>query len=340
LVVGTRESKIEEISEEKLTNALIKLLKDKSPTLCTLTGHGEKSFDSGEPDGFQVVKKALTDQSYEVKDLNLLQEGKIPEMCDALAIIGPTKGYSEEEAKHIQTYLAAGGRAVVALDVDLKGGEYAPQIHALLKRWYIEPGANLIIDPISKQFGAEPTAALVMNYSRDHAISRGFQENSLIPLARTLSLMPDAPAELHVQWLAQTTPRTFVITDFQQLAKGEVRIDPAKVKSGPFNVAVTLEGKLKDAKATRNTRLVVFAASTFATNNAARFGGNLDFFMNSVSWIMEDESMISIRAKEEGPGKVELSQKTGTFVFFLTVIILPLFTAVSGLVIWLVRRRM
>jgi hypothetical protein len=55
---------------------------------------------------------------------------------------------------------------------------------------------------------------------------------------------------------------------------------------------------------------------------------------------MEDESLIAIRAKEEGPGKVELSQKSGTFIFLLTVILIPLAVAVSGLVIWIVRRRL
>ena len=55
---------------------------------------------------------------------------------------------------------------------------------------------------------------------------------------------------------------------------------------------------------------------------------------------MEDESLISIRAKEEGPGKVELSQKSGAFIFLLTVIVVPLLIAVAGLVIWIFRRRL
>ena len=109
---------------------------------------------------------------------------------------------------------------------------------------------------------------------------------------------------------------------------------------GPLNAAIAIEGKVKDSKAARNTRMVVFGSSNFATNNFARYAGNLDFMMNAVSWVMEDESLISIRAKEEGPGKIELSQKSGTFIFLLTVIVIPLLIAAAGLGIWIVRRRL
>jgi ABC-type uncharacterized transport system involved in gliding motility auxiliary subunit len=97
---------------------------------------------------------------------------------------------------------------------------------------------------------------------------------------------------------------------------------------------------LKDSKATRNTRLVVFGSSLFAVNGLVNRGGNLDFFLNSVSWIMEDESLISIRTKEEAPSRVELSARQSGFVFILTVILIPLLIAVAGIVIWVLRKRL
>jgi ABC-type uncharacterized transport system involved in gliding motility auxiliary subunit len=55
---------------------------------------------------------------------------------------------------------------------------------------------------------------------------------------------------------------------------------------------------------------------------------------------MEDESMISIRSNEQGPGRVELSQKQGAVIFLVTVIVIPLLTAIAGIVIWVLRRRL
>jgi len=340
LTVGTKENKIEDVTEEKLTNSLIKLLKEKTTTLCTVTGHGEKNFSSQEADGYQAVKKALSDQSYEVKELNLVQEGKIPDSCNGVAIIGPTKAFFDPEIKVIRSYLENGGRAVVAIDLNIRGAEYSPELLPVLESWHVKPENGLVVDPVSRMLGVDSSVAILASFSRENAITKDFQGNCFFPFTRSFQIIPSAPPSLHVQWIGQTTPKSWAVMDLKQLAKGEVRFVAGKDKSGPLNAAIAVEGKQKDSKAPRNTRLVVFGTSAFATNNFSRYGGNLDFFLNSVSWVMEDESLISIRTKEEAPGKVELSQKSGTFIFLLTVVVIPLIIAVGGLVIWIFRRRM
>jgi ABC-type uncharacterized transport system involved in gliding motility auxiliary subunit len=340
LEVGARENRIEDPTEEKLTNSLIKLLKEKTTTLCAVTGHGEKNFSSQESDGYEAVKKLLTEQAYEVKELNIVQEGKIPETCDGIAIIGPTKAFFEAETKAIRHYLEDGGRAVVAVDMNLKGAEFAPELLPLLEEWHVKANSDLVVDPLSRMLGVDASVAILASFSKDQAITKEFQGNCFFPFTRSLAILPSAPPSLHVQWIAQTTPKSWSVADLKQLTKGEVRFTEGKDKQGPLDAAIAVEGKQKDSKSTKNTRLVVFGTSFFATNNFSRYGGNLDFFLNSVAWVVEDESLISIRAKEEAPGKVELSQKSGAFIFMLTVIVVPLLIAVGGLVIWIFRRRM
>ena len=340
LLVGPRETKVEEPTEEKITNSLIKLLKDKVPTLCAVTGHGEKNFNSQDAEGYSVVKKALSDQAYDVKDLNIIQEAKIPVTCDVIAIIGPTKAFFQPEIKAIKDYLDQGGRAIIAVDLNLKQGEYAPEINALLHDWYIKPQVALIVDPLSRMLGVDSSVAILASFSKENAISKDFQINCAFPFSRPLEILKGVPAGLKVQWIAQTTPKSWGVTDLSQLAKGQVAFNQGKDIAGPLTTTIAVEGKQKDSKATKNTRLVVFSTSQFATNNYSRFMGNLDFFLNSVSWTMEDESLISIRSKEDTAGKIELSQKTGVFVFLLTVLIIPILIAATGIGIWAVRRRL
>lgn len=340
LAVGPKESKVEDVNEEKITNALLKLLKDKTTTLCTVTGHGEKSFTSHEAEGYEAVRKALTEQAYEVKDLNILQEGKVPETCDGIAIIGPTKAFFEPEVKVIKAYLENGGRAIVAIDLNLKGTEYSPELLSILAGWNVKSSEALIVDPLSRMLGVDSSVAVLASFSRDHAITKDFQGNCFFPFSRPLDIIPGAPASFSVKWIGQTTPKSWAVSDLKQVAKGEVHLNPNADKQGPLTVALAVEGKQKDSKATKNTRMVVYGTSYFATNNFSRYGVNLDFFLNGVSWVMEDESLISIRAKEEGPGKVELTEKSGKFIFLLTVILIPLLIAVGGLVIWIFRKRM
>ncbi len=56
--------------------------------------------------------------------------------------------------------------------------------------------------------------------------------------------------------------------------------------------------------------------------------------------MVEDESMISIRSKDEASGKVELSMGQTKATFLVTVIFLPLAIALSGLMIWIFRKRL
>ncbi|MFZ9595769.1 MAG: GldG family protein [Bdellovibrionia bacterium] len=340
LTFGSKESKIEEPNEEKITNALIKLFKDKVPTLCAVTGHGEKSFASSEAEGYQSIKNYLTDQSYQVKDLNLLESNQVPESCDAVAIIGPTKAFFEAEARILRDYFAQGGRGVMALDVNIRGQEYAPELLPLLSDWSVQPLHALIVDPSSRLLGVDASVALVKAFSKASPITRDIQGGSAFPLARPLKILANAPASVKVEWLAQTSTASWGVTDLKLIQKGEARFDPARDEKGPLNTALAIEGKLKDSKASKNTRLVVFGTSSLATNNYSRFAGNLDFFLNSVSWVLEDESLISIRSKEDGPGKVELSEKAGHFIALLTILILPFVISIGGVTLWAIRRKL
>jgi len=340
LQIGPRDSKIEDVTEEKLTNALIKLLKEKSPTLCAVTGHGEKAMTSPEQEGYDAARKQLTAQAYEIKDLNLMQETKVPDTCDAIAILGPTKAFFDPEIKAIKAYLANGGRAVIASDINLKGGEFAPELNAVLADWHIKPLTALVVDPLSRMLGVDASVPILATYSKDSPITKDFQINCFFPFARPLEIIPGAPSDMKLQWLAQTTPKSWGVMDLGSLTRGEVRFNQGKDKAGPITTAIAVEGKQKDSKAPRATRLVVFGTSHFATNYYSRYGGNLDFFLNATSWVLEDESLISIRAKEEGPGKLELTAKQGMSILLLTVLFIPAIVAGAGVFVWWRRRKL
>lgn len=337
---GDRTQKVEAPNEEKITNAMIKLLKEKSQTLCAITGHGEKSFMQSAQGNYSKAKKALEDQAYTIKEVNIITSGKIPEDCDAIALLGPTKGLFPQEAGFVRDYLANGGRALIAIDPNVKGGELAPELLPILEAWHVKSTTALIVDPISRMFGQDASVLVVPTYSKDHAITKDFQMQSFFPFARPLEVVPGAPAGLNVTWLAQSTPSAWSETNMQELASGRAQMTQGQDKQGPLTVAIAVDGKQKDSKAAKNTRLVVFGSSLVGADDLAERGGNLDFFLNSASWVMEDESLISIRAKEDGPGKVELSQKQGRFIFLLTVIVIPVLIAVAGVVIWTLRRKL
>jgi ABC-type uncharacterized transport system involved in gliding motility auxiliary subunit len=338
--VGARESKIDDITEEKLTNALVKLLKERTPTLCVTTGHGEKSFSSNEAEGYSQIKKSIIDQSYDQADLALATEGKVPSICDAVAIVGANKDFFEPEVKALRDYLADGGRMIISLDLNLKGADVAPQLLTLISEWNVKSAPNLIVDPFSRALGVDAAVPILSTYSKDNAITKDFQGNTFFPFSRPVDAATNgAGTSYKTQWLAMTNAKSWAVADMASL-KGAIEFKPGKDRSGPISVAVAVDGKQKDSKATRNTRLVVFGSSQFANNQYSRFGANLDFFMNSVAWVLEDESSITIRTKEEGPSKVAMTQKQATVIGILTVFLIPFMIAIAGIVIWVIRKRL
>ncbi|MBL7715106.1 MAG: GldG family protein [Bdellovibrionales bacterium] len=332
--------KLEELTEEKLTNTLIRLSKEKIQHVCATTGHGEKSFTSTEQDGYDAVKKIMAGQNYEVKDL-AVKDGKISnDDCEVLVMVGPTRSFFPAEVKALSDYLDAGGRLLVAGDIEPKGSETMPEISALLATWFIKFERNLIIDPISRLANMDPSIAMTQTYAKSHPIGKDMTIQTFFPFSRSVEIMAGAPPELKIEWLVRAMPTAWGETDFASLAKGQPKNDPKVDKGQPINLAVVLEGKKKDSKATRNTRIVALGSANIANNAFQRAGGNADLFVNSINWLMGDENLISIRTKEDGPAKFEMSQMTASIIFWITLIIAPLSICVAGIVIWIRRKRL
>lgn len=342
IFVGERSQLVEAPNEEKITNTVIKLSKNTSPVVCAVGEHGERDFDSNQPDGYGLVKATLEKQSYAVKKLNLMTEGKIPADCSVLAIIGPTKAYFEPEMKLVRDYLAAGGAAVVAIDVNLKGPttDASPELTRLIAEWGVESDSAIVVDPVSQMLRLEATIPIIPTFSKDVSITREMQGNTVFPLTRPLRISANAPTGAKVQWLTQTTPNAWGERDLAGLVKGVAKFEEGKDMKGPIYTALAVDGKLAGSSAKKNTRLVVFGTSLVSANQWTRFGNNLDLFANSVSWVLEDENLISIRAKEDPGGMIQLSAIQGGLIRLLTVLVIPGIMIVIGIVVWLRRKKL
>jgi ABC-type uncharacterized transport system involved in gliding motility auxiliary subunit len=105
--------------------------------------------------------------------------------------------------------------------------------------------------------------------------------------------------------------------------------DPQDLK-GPLAVA---------AVATMDkARMVVYGTSNIAANQFLNIQGNRDFFLNTVSWLAEEEDQISVRPKDVKQTPVFMSSNQAQAVFLLPVVILPALVLAGGIVA-VVRRR-
>jgi ABC-type uncharacterized transport system involved in gliding motility auxiliary subunit len=71
VVAGGKNEQAKGVREEDIINTVIRVLKEGTKTVCFLTGHGEREFDSTERLGYSEAKKALEGSNYTVQSLSL-----------------------------------------------------------------------------------------------------------------------------------------------------------------------------------------------------------------------------------------------------------------------------
>jgi ABC-type uncharacterized transport system involved in gliding motility auxiliary subunit len=138
------------------------------------------------------------------------------------------------------------------------------------------------------------------------------------------------PKSANVVTLARTSPQSWGETDRAALERGQAKPDPQDPK-GPL--AVVMVATMDKA------RLVVYGTSNLAANQFLNIQGNRDFFLNTVSWLAEEEDQISIRPKDARQTPVFLTSQQAQAVFLLPVVVLPGLALVAGIVAVVRRRR-
>src|SRR5439155_11397661 len=137
-----------------LTNTLMKIVKGEKKTIYFTQGHGEKNLEDKERTGFSNAKGALEKESYVVKTVNLVQEGKVPDDASVLVMAGPTSEPFPNEMELIDAFLNKGGSALILLDPPP-----AASLTDFMKKWSIDIGNNFVVDAsgVGRLFGAGPS---------------------------------------------------------------------------------------------------------------------------------------------------------------------------------------
>lgn len=321
---GNKAIRVQGVSEEKITNALIRIMEERGKVIYFLQGHGEGSIDGLTKADYVTAVNALRDEGYTVRELSIYESGKIPEDCDVLVVDGPRKDLFEQEIKIIDRYIKRGGAVLFMIDPG-----HCDNLVGYFRNWGVDLGKNEIVDPVSKLFGGDLTMPVITSFQRRHEITKDFRLPTLFPGARTVRMLKSSKKKINVVELAYTNPNCGAEVDFKS---GKFIFDPGKDLKGALPIAVAVQ------EGSKNIRMVIVGDSDFATNAAIRFSGNRDFFVNIINWLARREAFISIRPKSAGTGDLVITQRTGNIYFILSMLVFPLIIALIGGVVWFHRR--
>ncbi len=327
-VSGGHTERLEQTDEQDITNALLKVTENTVKTICFITGHGEKSIDSAEADGYQDVKQELVKEAYQVKTVNLVTTGQVPAECTAVVEAGPARALFPQETAMIGKYLEGGGRALILVDPETHTG-----LSSIFQAWNIAVGDNIVIDAsgIGRLFGTGPAVPLVVDYGSS-PITRGFEHTmTFFPLARTVDIASNTKFNPKIVELLKTSPASWATP---KITGTQVSFDAAHDTKGPLclGVSAVLQQPGKPA------RMVVIGNSNFAANRWVGLQRNGDLFFNAIGWLTESENLISIRPKNPKSRQVTMTASQERVFTWVTMALLPGLVIACGIWIWWRRR--
>ena len=335
VVSGEKRESVESAQEENITNTILKVTREQDKVIYFTKGHNEADVENSQEErGYAAAKQAIENQNYRVESINLAEAGSIPDDCSALVIAGP---------------------AVALL----------PTETALIDRekWKIGVEDDIVVDSsgLGQLFGMGPAAPLVTSYE-SHPITEDLNNTmTFFPEARSLKTVDHEDSSFSSRALLRTSERSW---GEKNLVEGAAEFNQGEDIEGPvvLGMVSTLsvssaagdsngaqeenEGKdsgreeaEKDRSFGKEARVVVIGDSDFANNAFLRHQRNGDLFLNAVSWLAEDEDLISVRPKDSENRSVQMTPAHFRILFWVTMVALPGAALGLGLLVWSRRRK-
>ena len=335
--VGANKNEAKSLSEEDLTGAIIRDLKNTTRTVCFVTGSGEHQIDDSGRSGYSRLKDLLGKDNYQGKSIDLLQKAEVPSDCTVLVVGGPRGDYQQPEVDALKKFVEDGGRVLLMIDPPLKIGREEvgdnDALTALLASWGVTPNKDLILDfnPVGQLAGLGPQVALVTQYNTHPIVKEMKGSATGFPLSRSLEAKNGDKTSVEQLFSSSESSLSTSKLDSD-------RIDPADPKNKKGPLVIGAAGTYKSGKENSQGRFVVVGSSQWAANGFLAFNGNRDLALNALNWLSSDEDLISIRPKEPEDRKLTMTKAQVRWVGITSLLLIPLIVIGTGISIWWRRR--
>lgn len=328
------------ISENELTNALVKIDSTGTQKIYFVVGHGEWTLARGQPapgeDGSATsmaeLKTSLLQEGYAADELNLAEkQNVIPRDAAALVIANARAKYTEPELQAVEAYLAQGGRLVYFAE---PGAE--PGLDGVLAKYGLQVDPGLLADD---KVNPQSPYVIVTPFFADHEVTRMLKQLRMqvqLPTARGLAILKQGTLDgVTTTPIVLTSPYAWVETtpnDSPTRDSGE--------KSGAIPVAAVSTRPTKDVADKRydEARVVVLGDSQIVVDALWGYEPNRNLVMNAVAWATSQVSKITIRPPDRELSMIDINDAMLGQIRFVSMDLLPVLLLGIGLAIWGTRR--
>ena len=178
---------------------------------------------------------------------------------------------------------------------------------------------------------------MIGNFSRE-VFPREPRGEPVLPVVRSVGVQNGK-----AQAFAFSSDASWAVRDRTRAEQGDISFKEGEDQRGPLSVAaVATTGKEKQGK------IVVLGDSGFVDNFYARVPGNVDFFMNTVGWMLGRQELVALgRMAKVSEAKRNTTPQQALYLttaqsrrfFWIMVVLEPLVVFGVGVIIFLRRRQ-
>ena len=172
-----------------------------------------------------------------------------------------------------------------------------------------------------------------------HAVTNPLRNNNyyvMMPIAHGLNVSESLPQNLTVNTLLYTSDDAYNKADGYKMTTYSKENGDL---TGKFNLAVAIEKTLDDGLSSE----ILWISSAMLVDdevNNQSSGGNGDFFLNSLNWVLEqEESSFTIHTKSTAYEYLSLNSSSATTFTVLVVGVIPVCYLIVGVVVLIRRKR-
>ena len=314
--------------EGQITSAIGYVTSENLPVLYTVEGHGEKDMDSS-------IKEDIEKANMDIKSLNLLTEGTVPDDADCLFIDSPSTDFSSDEKDAIIEYLENGGKAMIFSDYTT---EDMPNFDAILENYGVQRTEGVVFEGDKQHYAMQMPYYLVPTINSTDASSETASAGYyvLAPYAQGIKQLDDVRDTVKIESILTTSDQAYSKTD---LNSNTIEKEDGDVE-GPFDLGVSITESLDDNK---ETQIVYYSTSNLmdSQTNQMVSGGNEKLIMESLKWMTdtEESASVSIPSKSLEVSYLTITDYDAAFWKICTIALIPGIFLVIGFVVWIKRRK-
>ena len=350
LTDGNRNELSGEITESKLTNGILNLIKFKK-IVYFLTGHGEPSIVyAGSDDNYQDVADILRTKSYEPVEWDF-KKGELPNDAQVVVLGSNRIPYESTSIQIIEKLLKNGAKLIVTLHPFRPSG-----LESYFQTLGLKIQDDLLIldrnNPVGKQIEKQNPInppVLISNFSHQSPITsliaQSFQKNAVMMVSSARSLIFDANTVTSEQYKVQGLPLmdAMLSCSVPMTPQTRVKLDPsrpipisptAKCSSDKTYPVVYDLGLLSTDK--KQSEMIVFSFDIAGSFNKE---GSINSILIplTVAHLYKDQELVSIPNQEKAPKTFHMARNPGGYLLLFSGL-LPLLTLVAGIFVWQRRR--